>query len=124
MTHTFSLFSETKSRLESKSARIGVVGLGYVGLPLALTVHDAGFRAVGFDINADRVDRINAGERVISYFAETRIADAVASGRFSATAELSRLSEMDVIVICVPTPLSVSREPELGHVVTAAEAIA
>lgn len=124
MTHTFSLFSETKSRLESKSARIGVVGLGYVGLPLALTVHDAGFRAVGFDINADRVDRINAGERVISYFAETRIADAVASGRFSATAELSRLSEMDVIVICVPTPLSISREPELGHVVTAAEAIA
>jgi UDP-N-acetyl-D-glucosamine dehydrogenase len=123
MTSTFSLFSDLKHRLEARSARIGTVGLGYVGLPLALSVHEAGFPATGFDVNAERVARIAAGERVISYFAPDRIARAVAGG-FAATTDLGRLSEMDAILICVPTPLDREHRPDLGLVLKAAGSVA
>ncbi|MFV2035825.1 MAG: nucleotide sugar dehydrogenase [Halocynthiibacter sp.] len=124
MTRSFSIFSDLKSQLEEKQARVATVGLGYVGLPLALTVHDAGFRATGFDINSRRVAQINAGERVISYFAESRVSDAVASGCFDATGDMARLAGMDVILICVPTPLDGNRAPNLEHVISATETIA
>jgi UDP-N-acetyl-D-glucosamine dehydrogenase len=123
MTSAFSLFSDLKSRIASRTATVGTVGLGYVGLPLILTVSETGFPATGFDVNAARVERINAGDRVISYFAEDRVRNAVAAG-FRATVDLDRLREMDVILICVPTPLSASREPDLRYVVSAAESIA
>ena len=120
----FSLFSEQRSKIVERNAQVATVGLGYVGLPLALTVHEAGFPVVGFDLRQDHVDRINAGERVISYFTEDRVAQAVASKRFSATADPSRLAQADVILVCVPTPLSPSREPDLSYVARAGEEIA
>ncbi|MCU9849602.1 nucleotide sugar dehydrogenase [Defluviimonas sp. WL0024] len=106
-----------------REARVAIVGLGYVGLPLALTVCEAGFPATGFDLNADRVAMINAGARTISYLPEDRVQDAVSRG-FSASADMARLAEADVIVICVPSPLSPAREPDLGYVIRATETIA
>jgi UDP-N-acetyl-D-glucosamine dehydrogenase len=124
MTSAFSLHSETRSRIESRQARVAVVGLGYVGLPLALTVSESGFAATGLDLDAARVARINAGERVLSYFAEDRIARAVGEGRLAATTDAACLASADVILICVPTPLSADRRPDLSHVVRATRAIA
>ena len=123
MTNAFSLFSTLKDRIARREARIATVGLGYVGLPLALTISEAGFATTGIDLNAARVAAINAGERVISYFAEDRIATAVAGGRFAATSDFKVLAETDIILICVPTPLSPAREPDLSYVVRAAEGI-
>jgi UDP-N-acetyl-D-glucosamine dehydrogenase len=124
MTSVFSLYSTLKDRIASKSATVGTIGLGYVGLPLALTVSEQGFVATGFDINAARVADIKAGKRVISYFAEDRISKAISGGRFDATSDFARLSDVDIVLICVPTPLSAKREPELSYVVKAAETIA
>ncbi|MEI4472835.1 nucleotide sugar dehydrogenase [Frigidibacter sp. MR17.24] len=124
MTTAFSLVSGLRDRLQSREARVMTIGLGYVGLPLALTVHETGFPVTGFDLDAERVARINAGERVISYFPETRIASAVATGRFAATADPARLAEADVVLICVPTPLTPAREPDLSYLRRAAETLA
>ena len=124
MSSEFSHFSTLKDRIASRDAKVMTVGLGYVGLPLALTVHEAGFPTVGLDRDAARVGRINAGERVISYLPESRISDAVNSGRFSATADATALQAAEIILICVPTPLSDDRQPELSYVQRAAETIA
>ncbi len=124
MTNAFSLFSDLKDRIARQEARIATVGLGYVGLPLALTISEAGFPTTGIDLNETRVAAINAGERVISYFAADRIRNAVAGGRFGATADFAVLRDIDVVLICVPTPLSPVREPDLSYVVRAAEGIA
>ena len=124
MTSTFSLYADLKKRIETKEATVATVGLGYVGLPLLLTVNDAGYRALGFDINGARVDAINAGRQVISYFEPDRISNAVATGRVSATSDFARLPEADVILICVPTPLDASREPDLTYVKKAVAGIA
>ncbi len=124
MTNVFSLYSTLKDRISQHEARVTTVGLGYVGLPLALTVSEAGFCVTGLDLNTDRVAAINAGERVVSYFPENRVGDAVASGRFSASSDGAVLAEADVILICVPTPLSGEREPDLKYVTAAARTIA
>lgn len=123
MTNAFSLFSSLKDRIARHEARVTTVGLGYVGLPLALTISEAGFPTTGLDLNEARVAAINAGERVISYFPEDRIRNAVAGGRFAATHDTTILAEADVILICVPTPLSPRREPDLSYVLRAAESI-
>ncbi|MEZ5778813.1 MAG: nucleotide sugar dehydrogenase [Paracoccaceae bacterium] len=124
MTSAFSLFSSLKDGIARRQSRIATIGLGYVGLPLALTISEAGFPTTGLDLNAARVDAINAGEKVISYFADDRVSNAVRSGRFSATGDASALAEADVVIICVPTPLSAAREPDLSYVIRAAETIA
>jgi len=124
MTSAFSLFATLRDRIASRQAHVATVGLGYVGLPMILTIAEAGFDATGFDLNASRVADINAGKRVISYFPEDRIARALASGRFRATSDAADLSEADVVLICVPTPLNAAREPDLTYVVRAAESMA
>jgi UDP-N-acetyl-D-glucosamine dehydrogenase len=124
MTNAFSLFSTLKDRIARHEARVTTVGLGYVGLPLALTISETGFPTTGLDLNEARVAAINAGERVISYFAEDRIRNAVAGGRFAATHDFATLAEADVILICVPTPLSPAREPDLNYVLRAVDGIA
>lgn len=123
MNTTFSLFSDARTKIETGKAKVMTVGLGYVGLPLALTIHESGFSTTGFDVNESRVDAINAGEQVISYFSENRISDAVKSGTFAATSDAARIAEMDVILICVPTPLTAQHDPDLTYVTRAAETI-
>lgn len=124
MNNVFSLFSNLKLKTETKEATVLTVGLGYVGLPLALTVFETGFRVTGLDVNSDRVALINAGDQVISYFPPDRIASAISTKRFAATSDVSRIAEADIVLICVPTPLSEAREPDLRYVVKAAESIA
>ena len=108
---------------ETKRATIGVIGLGYVGVPLALTAAEAGFPVLGFDVNKPRVAKINRGESVIKHIPADAMASATAK-RLSATADFSRLAEPDAILICVPTPLTRHREPDLSYVVNTAKAIA
>lgn len=124
MTAAFSMYSTLKDKIAAREAQVVTVGLGYVGLPLALTINECGFPVTGFDLNEARVAAINAGERVISYFAEDRIANARAGGRFAATSDNAALAQADIILMCVPTPLSPSREPDLSYVVRAAETVA
>ena len=111
------------ARLESREAIIGVVGLGYVGLPLCMAALDAGYRVVGFDINAQRVKAINAGEQLISYISADTMKAGIADGRFAATEDFSRLAEADAIMICVPTPITRHRDPDLSYVSNTAETI-
>lgn len=124
MTATFSHLNDMKFAIDHRTVRVMTVGLGYVGLPLALTIHESGFNVVGFDINCDRAERISRGEPVISYMPENRISDAVATGRFDATSDASQLEAADIILICVPTPLKDDRTPDLRHVISASEEVA
>ncbi|HET9902488.1 MAG TPA: nucleotide sugar dehydrogenase [Xanthobacteraceae bacterium] len=110
--------------IRSRRARVGVIGLGYVGIPLAMTAAKAGFRVLGFDINAPRVDQINRGESFIKHISSDALAELVREGRLVATADFDRLAEADAILICVPTPLTSHREPDLTFVQQTAEAVA
>lgn len=110
--------------VKNRSAVIGVIGLGYVGIPLALTALRRGFRVVGFDIDADRVAQINAGTETIKHIPMDDVVSAREAGRFEATADFSRLCEPDALLIAVPTPLSRHREPDLSYVRRTTEAIA
>ena len=118
-----SLFSELKTRMETRQARVGVIGLGYVGLPLALLYTEAKFRVTGFDIDRHKVATLTSGVSYICRIPPTEIQAARSQG-FCATAEFSSLTEMDAIIICVPTPLDEYREPDLSFITTTARAIA
>ncbi len=111
-------------RLAERSAVIGVVGLGYVGLPLAAAAAKAGFPTRGFDIDTAKIGLIEAGQSYIDAVPSDELAEHVDAGRFEATDDFGRLQECDVIAIAVPTPLSRQREPDLRFVVSTAEAIA
>ncbi|MHB8528235.1 MAG: nucleotide sugar dehydrogenase [Caulobacteraceae bacterium] len=123
MTKPASHFETLMARIEAREATIGVVGLGYVGLPLALAGLAAEFAVLGFDISAARVEAINQARQVISYIGPEVMAAARAGGRFEATDDFARLAEPDALVICVPTPINRNREPDLAFVVATAEAI-
>lgn len=111
-------------RVSGRKAVIGIIGLGYVGIPLALAALRQGFGVLGFDIDARRVGQINAGQETIKHIPMDAIVTAAAEGRFSATADFDRLGEPDALLICVPTPLSRHREPDLSYVRATTEAIA
>src|ERR1700688_2327281 len=118
-----SLFSELKTRMETRQARVGVIGLGYVGLPLALLYTEAKFRVTGFDIDRHKVATLGSGGSYIYRIPPTEIQGARSQG-FCATAEFSSLTAMDAIIICVPTPLNEYREPDLSFITNTARAIA
>ena len=110
--------------VRDRSVVIGVIGLGYVGIPLALAALRQGIRVIGFDIDQARVDQINAGRETIKHIPMELIVEGLASGRFEATTDLARLAEADALLICVPTPLSRQREPDLSYVEQTTRAIA
>lgn len=112
------------NRIRAKAALIGVVGLGYVGLPLSLTLAEAGVRVLGFDNDPEKPKSIIEGRTYLKQFSSERIAAVSKPGIFSATSDMSRLSEPDVILICVPTPLTKHLEPDLSFVKLTAKAIA
>ena len=124
MTASFSMYATLRDRIAAREARVVTVGLGYVGLPLALTITESGFPVTGLDLNVGRVAAVNAGEQVISYFAPGRIAKARAGGRFAASADPAVIADADIVLICVPTPLSPAREPDMSYVLAAAETVA
>ncbi len=123
MTDT-NIFDAAVTRLDSRSARIGVIGLGYVGLPLAAACARAGFPVTGFDIDPPKVEALNRGQSYIDAVPSSELASHVDAGRFEATADFAQLATCDVIVICVPTPLSKQREPDLTYVERTGETIA
>ncbi|MBA2669438.1 MAG: nucleotide sugar dehydrogenase [Gemmatimonadetes bacterium] len=111
-------------RIQDGTATVGVVGLGYVGLPLAVETARAGFRTLGFDISQRVVEGINEGSSHIQDISSDTVAGFVNEGLLSATTDLTRLAECDAISICVPTPLSKTKDPDLSYVVSATTAIA
>jgi len=113
-----------RQRIESREATVGVIGLGYVGLPLVLLFHEAGFRVIGFDVDPAKVDALNRGESYIRHIGAERIATTFKSDRATATTDFDRLADCDAILICVPTPLGRHREPDLSFVHGSADAIA
>jgi UDP-N-acetyl-D-glucosamine dehydrogenase len=118
------VYDRLLSSIGSRDARVGIVGLGYVGLPLAVTATNAGFGVIGFDIDAQRVAKVNRGETVIKHIDGGLLGDAIAKGKFEASADFSRLAEVDAILICVPTPLTRHREPDLSFVEATARSVA
>jgi len=110
------------ARLERREARIGIIGLGYVGLPLALRYSSVGYPVLGFDIAGDKVERLNNGETLIEHIPSTAVQAARQAG-FEATTEFSRAGECDALVVCVPTPLNKYREPDLSFVINTLESL-
>jgi UDP-N-acetyl-D-glucosamine dehydrogenase len=115
-------FSALAARVQAKTATVGIIGLGYVGLPLARAFATAGFRVLGFDIDAAKVAKLNAGKSFIKQIPDEVVAGMRGAG-FEATDRFERLNEPDAILICVPTPLTEAREPDLTYVVNSANAI-
>lgn len=115
--------SDLEQKLNNKTAIIGVVGLGYVGLPLALAFSEGGFRTLGFDVQQKRVDLVNRGQSYIPDVSSDRLSAIVVKSLFQATTDQSRLNEADVICICVPTPLTRTKEPDLSYVIHESEEI-
>jgi UDP-N-acetyl-D-glucosamine dehydrogenase len=116
--------SELLRRIEDKEAVIGVVGLGYVGLPLVVELAAAGFRVLGFDVAQRVVELVNRGESHIQDVDSNRLGDLVRQGLVEATSDMSRLAACDVVSVCVPTPLSKTRDPDVSYVVAATAAVA
>jgi UDP-N-acetyl-D-glucosamine dehydrogenase len=117
------LADELARRIDKRTARVVVVGLGYVGLPLAETFAWGGFPVLGFDIDEDKVSKLLRGESYIGHICPERVSELVGSGRFDATSDPGRFVEADAIIICVPTPLGEAREPDLSCIVRTAETI-
>ncbi|WP_439621109.1 nucleotide sugar dehydrogenase [Gemmata sp.] len=111
------------ARIQNKTATVGIIGLGYVGLPLARAFTAAGIRVLGFDIDPGKVAKLNAGKSYIKQIPDAAVAGMRAGG-FEATDRFDRLDEPDAVLVCVPTPLTESREPDLTYVVNSAHAIA
>ena len=113
-----------KEALEKKTAKIGVVGLGYVGLPLLQVFIEAGFQTLGFDLDKAKVAQLAAGKSYIQHVSDEWIHESISQQRFEPTTEMDRLCEADAILICVPTPLTESREPDLRYIESTGNQIA
>ncbi|WP_420392939.1 nucleotide sugar dehydrogenase [Acuticoccus sp.] len=111
-------------RIAARSATVGVIGLGYVGLPLAACAARAGFYVIGFDIDPSKPDALNAGRSYVEAVPSSELAELVAAGSFRATSDMGRLADCDVVVLCVPTPLTATRDPDLSYVVATTETVA
>src|ERR1700690_604920 len=118
-----SLFSDLKNRIGTREAKVGIIGLGYVGLPLALLYSEQKFAVTGFDIDQRKVDTINQGGTYIFRITAEEIAAAKANG-FKPTSNYAQISEMDAIIICVPTPLNEYHEPDMSYITNTAHAVA
>ena len=108
--------SEVLEKLRSRQALIGIVGLGYVGLPLSLTYAEVGYRVLGLDIDQAKADAINQGQSYIEHIDGERVSQAKQEQRLEATVDFSRAAELDALILCVPPPLNPYREPDLSFI--------
>jgi UDP-N-acetyl-D-glucosamine dehydrogenase len=120
---SLSLADDLLSRIEERTARVAIVGLGYVGLPLAETFAWGGYPVLGFDIDDAKVAKLNRGESYIGHICSERVGELIGSGRFEATSDPHRFQQADAIIICVPTPLGEAREPDLSYIVNTAKTL-
>jgi UDP-N-acetyl-D-glucosamine dehydrogenase len=119
-----SVSQELRRRIEARTARAGIIGLGYVGLPLAVELARAGFGTTGLDLDPNKVAAVNAGHSYIPDVAGSDVEALVAAGRLRATSDYRAVADLDTVNICVPTPLRKSKDPDMSFVVSAAEAVA
>ena len=110
-------------KIKNKSANIGIIGLGYVGLPLGLEFANKGFNVLGFDVDENKIKYLMRGESYIKHIGSEKIKKTVFEGKFAATSDFSKITDMDAIIICVPTPLNEYREPDMSYVVGTADTI-
>src|SRR5437588_2281773 len=115
--------NELINLIKDKRARVGVIGLGYVGLPLATEFASKGFNATGFEVNEKKVGEINAGRSYIGDVGSQAIKQSVDADRLKATTDFGELKDCDAIIICVPTPLRKTKEPDVSFILAAAEEI-
>jgi UDP-N-acetyl-D-glucosamine dehydrogenase len=115
--------NDLKAKLQNRNATAAVIGLGYVGLPLAMEIAAAGFRVIGIDLDENKIALLNRGKSYILDVSEKTVADAIAAGSFRATTDFAALAEADTVSICVPTPLSKSRDPDISYILSATEEI-
>ncbi|MGC8764216.1 MAG: nucleotide sugar dehydrogenase [Acidobacteriota bacterium] len=115
---------ELRHAIETRTATVAVLGMGYVGLPLAMAAHDAGFRVIGFDVDPGKVEKLNRGQCYIQHIRPGKVAEMAASGHFRATTQEADLAAADVLLICVPTPLTKQREPDMRFVDATTETVA
>ncbi|MGN6507772.1 MAG: nucleotide sugar dehydrogenase, partial [Tepidisphaeraceae bacterium] len=111
------------AKIEETSAVVGVIGLGYVGLPLMAAFHKAGFKVIGFDVDPEKITLLHKGENYLKHLGANLVKDMLGD-RFDATADFKRLAEADAIIVCVPTPLGHHLEPDLSYIEKTADAIA
>ena len=111
-------------RIKEKQLKVGVLGLGYVGLPLAGEFASAGLKVVGFDIDEKKVRTLNSGRSIIKHVPHSKVKEIVQAGRFNATSNMARLKNVDAILVCVPTPLTRNREPDMQFIIKSTETIA
>tara|TARA_R110000737_G_scaffold2923_18_gene10194 strand:- start:344753 stop:346132 length:1380 start_codon:yes stop_codon:yes gene_type:complete len=111
------------AKIEDRTARVGVVGLGYVGLPLIQAVHDAGFPVIGYDVDQTKIDMLERGESYLKHLGDVLVQTLTHSDRFSATTDEEVLGQADIIVLCVPTPITLQREPDLRFVLGSAQTV-
>lgn len=116
--------NQLEQAIKDKSAIIGIIGLGYVGLPLIDAFVNTGFKTMGFDVDQNKVDQLQAGKSYIKHIPSETVAKWIAKEQFEATADFSRMKEADALLICVPTPLTTSRDPDLTYVENTAKVIA
>ena len=112
-----------KKKIENKTVRVGILGLGYVGLPLAYEFANAGIKVLGFDIDEKKVRVLNTGKSIIKNVAHSKIREIVAAKKFAATDNMSRIKNVDALLICVPTPLTENREPDMKYVINSCRTI-
>ncbi len=117
------LADQLAARIAERTARVAIVGLGYVGLPLAETFAWGGYPVLGFDIDPDKIAKLRRGESYIGHICPERVRELAGSGKFEATCDPSAFADADAIIICVPTPLGEAREPDLSYIVRTGEAI-
>ena len=117
------MIQEWSKKIETKSAVVGVIGLGYVGLPLCRAFHSAGYTVIGFDVDPKKIEQLNAGHNYLSHLEKTYVQEMVEAGRFEATVDFSRIGEADAVLICVPTPLGEHLEPDLSYVEKSTQAV-
>lgn len=116
-------FESLRKKLETGEAVAGIIGLGYVGLPLAHALHQGGLRVLGFDIDPSKIDALASGTNYLKHLGDQMVKDLSVSSRFSATTDMGRLGEADAVIVCVPTPLGRHQEPDISYIVKTAEAI-
>jgi UDP-N-acetyl-D-glucosamine dehydrogenase len=114
---------ELENKIRDRSAKVGVIGLGYVGLPLAVEMAQQGFRVTGIDIDGSKVESVNAGISYVSGLSNESLLNAIDNGTIRATQSFAAVESLDTIIICVPTPLRKTRDPDLSYIMAAVEAV-
>ena len=121
--HGGPVFDELLTKIADRTARVGVIGQGYVGLPLAMAIAEAGFEVVGFDVSEEKVAQLNEGTSYIGDVSDEELQAQLGAGRFSASLDFAALATRDVISICVPTPLSKTRDPDVSYILAATDEV-